>query len=181
MVTTMPTDKDQEFVKFLLDSTRLGKIQWQPTAEQNEFTTTLQLKYTVSISTKVSFRDLVLTDDAGQQLVAVNSTDIEQVEELYELVRRQALNVDSVLDSLMRGEQITILSARYGAGAVWIDVAAQLRAKMQQGNLRMMVTNEEFGSDPVPNVAKSLEVSYSVGGKTYSKTVPETQMLVLPE
>jgi hypothetical protein len=177
----MPTDKDQEFVKFLLESTHSGKIQWQPTAEQNEFTTTLQLKYTVSISTRDSFRELLLADDAGQQLVAVNSINIEQLEELYELVRRQALNVDSVLDSLMRGEQITILSARYGAGAIWIDVAAHLKAKMQQGNLRVTATNEEFGSDPVPNVAKSLQVSYSVGGKPYSKTIPENQMLVLPE
>lgn len=76
---------------------------------------------------------------------------------------------------------LTIISAKYGAGTIWADVAPQLRTKVQQGKLRMQVINEEFGHDPVINVVKSLQVTYSVGGRTYSKTVPETQMLILPE
>ena len=40
-----------------------------------------------------------------QTLLSLHSMDVEQVGELYEFVRRTALNVDSVLDNLMRGER----------------------------------------------------------------------------
>lgn len=101
----MPTDKDREFVKFLLASTLSGKMQWEPTAQQNQFTTTLQLKYKVFITSNGSFSLLLLTDDAAQQLVMISSLDMAEVEQLFEFVRRAALNVDSVLDDLMRGGQ----------------------------------------------------------------------------
>jgi|SRR5882672_3828710 len=105
MVITVPTEKDQEFVRFLLDSTRNGKMQWEPTAEPNQFTTTLQAKYTVLMARVHSTSELILKDDADQELVKVNSIYVEEVEELYEFVRRQALNVDAVLDNLMGGQQ----------------------------------------------------------------------------
>jgi hypothetical protein len=76
---------------------------------------------------------------------------------------------------------ITILSARYGARGAWADVAPLIGTKIQNGKLRIRVTNEELGGDPAPNVFKSLEVNYSWDGADYSKVVDEGQELSLPD
>ncbi len=101
----MPTEKDVEFVKFLLDVTHKGKAQWEPTARQNQFTTSLQGKYTVLATNEPGYATLQLVDESGQTLLDLHSIELDQVGELYEFVRRKALNVDSVLDNLMRGER----------------------------------------------------------------------------
>jgi len=56
---------------------------------------------------------------------------------------------------------LTILSAKYGADNHWMDVAPLLRAKIVDGKLRLRVTNEEMGGDPFPNMSKKLELTYS--------------------
>jgi hypothetical protein len=76
---------------------------------------------------------------------------------------------------------LAILSAKYGANNGWMDVAPVLRAKIKDGKLQISVTNEELGGDPTPGVVKKLEVTYVYRGQTYSKTIPETEMLSLPE
>lgn len=76
---------------------------------------------------------------------------------------------------------LTILSARYGAGATWIDVADRLGAKIQSGQLRITICNQELGGDPVPNTPKSIEVEYTQGGMPHSKKVPEGQVLSIPD
>ena len=76
---------------------------------------------------------------------------------------------------------LAILSARYGANNGWMDVAPVLRAKIQDSKLQVSATNKELGGDPAPGVVKGLEVTYFHNGRTYSKTIPETEMLSLPE
>jgi hypothetical protein len=39
----------------------------------------------------------------------------------------------------------------------------------------------ELGGDPLPKVAKKLDVTYSQGGHTYKKTVLENEILSIPE
>jgi len=73
-----------------------------------------------------------------------------------------------------------VLFARYGADNTWRDVTAALRMKVRDGTLKFAVLNEELGGDPVPNVAKRLELTYSQGGGTYSKTASESEVLSLP-
>lgn len=75
---------------------------------------------------------------------------------------------------------LAITSARYGAGAAWINVAERLQARIQNGNLRISATNEELGSDPIPNVGKSMEVEYTHGGQSHTKTVREGETLSIP-
>jgi hypothetical protein len=75
---------------------------------------------------------------------------------------------------------LAILSAKYGANNDWMDVAPVLRAKIQNGKLKVSATNEELGGDPAPGVVKKLEVTYLHSGRTYSKTLSETEMLSLP-
>ena len=99
----MATEKDREFVLFLLESTKGGKIQWEPTAEQNQFTTSLKGRYSAFIYKGPTLSNLFLKDDAGQELLSVSELDISEVENLYEFVRRKTLNVDAVLNEIIRG------------------------------------------------------------------------------
>lgn len=83
--------------------------------------------------------------------------------------------------STLNNDNLTILSARYGAKNGWMEVAPLLRAKIEDGKLQVSATNEELGGDPTPGVVKKLEVTYSQDGRTYSKTVSESKILSLPE
>jgi hypothetical protein len=92
--------------------------------------------------------------------------------------------IERLCDAVPQGGDmngIAILSARYGASGAWADVGPLLGAKVQNGKLRIMVTNEDLGGDPAPNITKSLEVNYSRDGTACSKVVPEGQELSLPE
>jgi hypothetical protein len=79
------------------------------------------------------------------------------------------------------GGLLTIRSAQYGAGALWADVTDRLCERIRDGALRVSIKNEELGSDPAPNVPKSLKVEYIYSGKSFSRTVPENQILSIPE
>jgi hypothetical protein len=81
------------------------------------------------------------------------------------------------------GSDLLIISARYGAGDNWADIRDLLRARIQSGKLNIDVTNESLlgGADPIFGVGKSAEVKYSYGGRTKSVTIPENQVLSLPE
>lgn len=76
---------------------------------------------------------------------------------------------------------IIILSARYGAGNSWMDVAPILRTKKVASKIQVSVTNEELGGDPAPGIVKKIEATYAFGGRTYSKTLSEGEMLSIPE
>src|SRR5579862_912189 len=178
MVKAMPTDKDIQFVQFLLDSTRSGKIQWQPSAEQDQFTTTLKQKYTAYVTKRGIAVTLLLTDSAGQELVAVDSLTYPPVEGLFEFVRREALDVDSVLDQIMQGG-LVITSAKYGCGDHRLDVSRELNDAIKNDKLHVVVGNQLAG-DPCPNVAKDLLLGYKFGDKTFQRTAREGETLDLP-
>ena len=78
-------------------------------------------------------------------------------------------------------KDFAILFARYGAGTTWRDVTSLLRASVRDGALRFTVANEVLGGDPIPNVPKRIELTYSHGGQTYSKAASEGESLLLPE
>jgi len=176
----MPTEKDIEFVQFLLDSTQKEKIQWQPSAKEGQFTTTLQQRYAVFMTkTTTDLITLELTDDpSGQELLSVRNLSIPQVEDLYEFVRRQALKVDSVLDQIMQGG-LVITTARYGLGDHYVDVSQQLNDAITDDKLRVFVGNQLAG-DPCPNVAKNLILEYRFRDQTFQRTVNEGETLDLP-
>ena len=91
----------------------------------------------------------------------------------------QRLGADQALT--VRDYSLAVVTARYGANQGWIDVAALLRTRIRDGKLRIPVTNSDLGSDPAPNVVKTLEVEYSYGGRPYRRIVPEGQELSIPE
>lgn len=175
----MVTEKDMQFVQFLLDSSQNGKLQWQPSAEQDQFTTTLQQKYTITITKSFAVVTLVLADNTGQELLSVNHMQLPQVDELYEFVRRQALDVDSVLDQIMRPRTLVITSARYGLRDHRVHVTQQLNAAIVNDKLHVLVGNQLAG-DPVPNSPKDLVIEYKYKDQTFNRVVKEGDTLDLP-
>jgi hypothetical protein len=75
---------------------------------------------------------------------------------------------------------LTILDAKYGANNKWMDVKSTLTEKIQSGKLVVRVENDLFGPDPVAGIDKSLDVTYSFHGHTFSTNTKEHEMLVIP-
>jgi hypothetical protein len=47
---------------------------------------------------------LRLTDQNERELLTINSFEAERVEELFEYVRRRALDVDGAIDDILKGQ-----------------------------------------------------------------------------
>ena len=75
---------------------------------------------------------------------------------------------------------LTVVSARYGAGDAWVDVAALIRDRVGNGVRQIPVANEELGGDPAPGVPKRLEVTYLQGDKAITTAVNESEKLSFP-
>jgi hypothetical protein len=104
MVNEMVTQKDLDLLRFLADATTKGKMTWQPTAQENAFTASLKGKYNVVMSKPNTLSYLKLMDVYDQELVEITSLDTDEVEQLYEYVRRKALDVDRVIDDILKNE-----------------------------------------------------------------------------
>ena len=108
----MATEKDRNFIDFILEGTRSGKVKWEATAASNEFTTSIKGTYKIVVNQhdefsgydKITVTYFSLRDVNDQELVGVPASVVTSVYELYELARRNALNVDAVLDDIMGGE-----------------------------------------------------------------------------
>jgi hypothetical protein len=68
-----------------------------------------------------------------------------------------------------------ILEAQWGAGEKWVDVTEDVRKRVINHRLMMMVWPGEFGSpaDPAPGVAKNLRIQYRARGQDYTAEYPE--------
>ena len=79
-------------------------------------------------------------------------------------------------------ERVRILSAQYGAGRRFADVAGILNNYVDPntGTVRIKVTNDTMGGDPYPGPDKTLKVDYVYQGRTLHKEVREGTDLVLP-
>lgn len=101
-VSDMVTDKDRSLLNFLTDQTRGGSLNWQPTAEENQFTVSIKGKYSVVMGDRGGgYTYLKLINENEQQLVEISSLDTDMVEPLYEFVRRKALDVDRAIDDIL--------------------------------------------------------------------------------
>lgn len=98
----------------VLDKTVSGRIKWEPTAEDDHFVASVGGKFTI-LARSYTWRDevggkgggpsLVLKDAEGRELIRVTSSveglTVNQLSELYEMVRRQALRVDEKVDEVL--------------------------------------------------------------------------------
>lgn len=181
----------------LLDKTTQGTLGWSPSYEENTFIAALEGEFSFQVGRpRADAATFVMKDSKDNKLVEMTCYDVppyqrregyneyyEKVAALYEEARVVALDVSNKLTAaqgLLDRLVPTIRDARYGARDSWADVAEILRAKIQAGKLRVAVTNEELGGDPIPGVEKTLEINYTVGSKPYSKTVRERDILFVP-
>jgi hypothetical protein len=75
---------------------------------------------------------------------------------------------------------LRIIQARYGAQDTYMDMKAILEGRIQNDRLRVIVSNDLAGKDPLYNVPKALEVEYSFDGQPFTTVVLEGSELVLP-
>ena len=75
------------------------------------------------------------------------------------------------------GQGLEIVSAQYGAGGTWIDVAARLTPLVRDGGLVATVDVPTLGADPVPGVVKQLRVRYRSGGQENEAVVSDGETL----
>ena len=96
------TEKDGALLAFLIQETADNELRWKPTANSNEFTTTLRGKYIVTVRRFQKDR-LYLENSDGETMLSISEDDTARVEELYELARRQAFKVDEAIDEILGG------------------------------------------------------------------------------
>lgn len=100
----MTTDKDLELVQQLIDATKKARVSWHPTATLNQFTTSLKGRLSLLIGKYANgdcyFR---VVDEGGQEMLSIEGPPAGQlVDELWELARRAALNVDQAIDDILQ-------------------------------------------------------------------------------
>lgn len=193
----MQDPKALKLLQEILKKTEAGKLAWDTTANEDEFVAIMLGKYTLTLkpySDRLGVRyespSITLQDEKQNVIVHIHSniegiTD-DALQQLQVLARRSALHTDEKIDQILeelKRPELTIIRAKYGAGNVWQDVTAQVRTKIQGDSetLSLLVSNQELGNDPVPNVVKSLIVEYKVGSQSpQSKTVAENHLLTIP-
>jgi hypothetical protein len=108
----MATEKDIAFSVYILKLTEEGKLKWEPTARGNEFTASLKGKYSVVLRKGFPGRfiaaegdpeyDLRLLDENEQELVRLTENENAYIVQLFDLARRSSLNVDAIIDEILR-------------------------------------------------------------------------------
>jgi hypothetical protein len=102
----MPTEKDNQFVQFVVDNTKSGKLRWEITADPTKFVASFKGKYKVTIDRGEThdgepYHWMTLLDDAERELTQVYGRQNRLVAELFDLARRNSLNVDKAIDEIM--------------------------------------------------------------------------------
>ncbi len=106
------TDLDQ-ILSGLIQRTEEGKLKWSSAAQTNRFTTSVDVISVEVFSPNplgLSYR-LNIRDESGELVESLGQEDTTrhrdgQLERLYVLARRSALEVDSVLEKLAQGLEL---------------------------------------------------------------------------
>lgn len=99
------TEKDSALIDYLVKNTEAGRLQWEPTAEQNQVLVTLRGKYTATaIYNPNGPNKLVLRDNNGEVVLRLNAQDDDRIEHLYDIALRNARDVDNIIDDILGGE-----------------------------------------------------------------------------
>lgn len=102
----MANDKDVALFEFVAKQTELGALTWEPTAWPDQFTTSIKGKYNITVdkSQKGSYW-MTLLDASGRQLLVIRDDELN-VEYLYNKAARASLNVDQVIDEILKDDDI---------------------------------------------------------------------------
>jgi hypothetical protein len=101
----MPRITDDEFLSRIYNATLDDRVDWQPTANDNQFSASFAGKFTL-LATQGFFHDggthsLVVQDATGESILRILSERDDRVAQIYELARRQALRIDEALNELL--------------------------------------------------------------------------------
>lgn len=99
----MLTNKDTEFIQYLLQSTQDGRLRWESTATTNEFVTAIKGKYKLLVRALGSTRVVTMTDVDDRELLTVTSSEYVPVWDVFDAARRVAMDVDSAIDEILKG------------------------------------------------------------------------------
>jgi hypothetical protein len=98
----MPTS-DFEFVGKILDATRKGKVDWEKTATDDQYAASFSGRWTVLIDKmRGGTYVLVMEDAEGNEMLRIGSDSDSRLEDLFELARRHALNVNQAIEDVMK-------------------------------------------------------------------------------
>jgi hypothetical protein len=102
----MATQKDREFIEFLIQETAGEKIHWEATAAPDQFVVGFKGKYKVFVDymrpdEERTYYVLTLKDEADRELVTVADFEDKDVKKLYHLAQRDSLSVDKAIDEIM--------------------------------------------------------------------------------
>ena len=83
---------------------------------------------------------------------------------------------------MRRGAQanLSIVSARYGAGAKTADVKRWLDSRIQNNTMSIRVGNENLGGDPIMGQKKTLTIQYDWHGQRYEVSGGEDATITIP-
>ena len=111
---------------------------------------------------------------------------LDNQKSIFVVFRSTDLPADHVvaIEQAKNAKSVTITSARFGTAQNnrWMDVTSKLQALANSGTLNIAaVTPSLFGKDPASGVVKQLEVTYTMDGKSSTKTVAEGEAFRLGE
>jgi hypothetical protein len=106
MVDKMLSDKDSQFLNYLYTATKEGKIPWQPTAADDQFTASLKGKYNVVVGSGREGTWLKMANDQQQVMLFVANRDDarDRVDDIFDAARRAAFDVDAAIDDIIGGD-----------------------------------------------------------------------------
>ena len=102
----MAKERLSEIVKLLIENSKAGIIRWEKTSSKGNFQTSFS-KYSMVIEGPPSGPTLMVYDEEGDVVEDLSSTDAyvanitDEIRELYELARRNALGADQALDEIL--------------------------------------------------------------------------------
>lgn len=95
--------KDEALVDFIVNGTENGTLRWEPTANDNEFLTTLRGVLSVTILRPRGEGPDVLTlrNSNGQAVLELTAWDDGRITGIFPKARRNAFDVDTMIDSII--------------------------------------------------------------------------------
>ncbi len=110
-------DKTAELVSGLIRATEEGQVNWHPTARIDEFTCSLQGRFTILLSKDKGEISLRMLDTDDRELLSISESrarmlglpwpsgqlKVDVWSAFFDVVRRNALHVDQAIDEVLRG------------------------------------------------------------------------------
>ncbi|SPE43777.1 hypothetical protein SBA7_1750009 [Candidatus Sulfotelmatobacter sp. SbA7] len=95
--------KDDTFVEYIVENTENGKLRWEPTAGDT-FMAPLRGDHTVTIEFNPNGSDILsLRSRDGNVILNLFENQFPQMQGLFERARRNAYDVDKVIDEIISG------------------------------------------------------------------------------